>query len=625
MFDPRILRVGALALLASSVLFIGCNDEDKKPNPPTDVYCEKTPNDPQCNTDVNCAQTPNDPACPQNVDCEQHPEDPACEQNVDCEETPDDPTCQQNVDCEETPEDPACQTATACVDESGQLTEQAKDAIRAVLGQESTAIAAADLPAVHVEQVTQIEGDNGPITARNYRVLTFTLDGGQPDPNAPATSKLYLDLNAGQFLAISDQDALQSDAWDIAFDLNRSSYAIMNSGYSGGYWGSWPAGLRIAAVEGVHSEADLLAVPGPELASDMVLEQWYDKETCAPLLTNWPNEHGPSLHPAKDLPQVVVGGWYSYWFDAYDGDDFPQYQGQAHVTIPEPIAYAVYDSANRHKVYTFKFLDYNSRTGEVKIGIHDQFQQNECTKELNAITGAVGISDKPSVTPEVDVYNVPGAARYEDDGNGNLTEIPLDYTILTFTLPEPNEGDSKLYLNLRDGAFLPISDQEALTEEADRDGTVHREKNEDWDIAIDLLHDNHVYVRSGQSGGYTHLDKFVAGYKPRGMMVAAVDHIVTEEDFMQLNGGDQSSPDIQFTTEDFIDITDPQCTVTQEDGMPLTTIGNRLFSTDQDQAFVIYTSGPCHAVFQFKTLNYDDATREASIGVIRAFAGICGP
>src|SRR5690625_6146072 len=77
MFDPRILRVGALALLASSVLFIGCNDEDKKPNPPTDVYCEKTPNDPQCNTDVNCAQTPNDPACPQNVDCEQHPEDPA--------------------------------------------------------------------------------------------------------------------------------------------------------------------------------------------------------------------------------------------------------------------------------------------------------------------------------------------------------------------------------------------------------------------------------------------------------------------------------------------------------------------------------------------------------------------
>src|SRR5699024_6237674 len=140
----------------------------------------------------------------------------------------------------------------------------------------------------------------------------FNLGGGQPDPNAPPTSKLYLDLENGTFLSLSDEDAMQSDDWDLALDQNNSSYVLMNSGYSGGYWGAWPAGLRIAAVEGVHSEADLLEVPGPDLASDMVLEQWYDTDTCAPILTNWPNEHGPSLHPTKDLPQTVVGGWYSY-------------------------------------------------------------------------------------------------------------------------------------------------------------------------------------------------------------------------------------------------------------------------------------------------------------------------
>lgn len=591
MFHPNNLRLGALVLMASGVLFIGCNDTGENPA----------------------------------IDCEQTPSDPSCKQTIDCEQTPDDPTCQQNIDCEQTPDDPACEQPVACVDENGQLTDYAKDTIRTVLGLEDTAIAEDALPAVHVEEVTEIEGENGPISARNYRVLTFQLDGGQPDANAPSTSKLYLDLSANQFLSLSDEEALQNDAWDIAFDVNRSGYAIMNSGYSGGYWGAWPAGLRIAAVQGVHSEADLLEVPGPDLASDMVLEQWYDKETCAPILTNWPNAHGPSLHPDKDLPTVVVGGWYSYWFDAYDGDDFPQYEGQAHVTIPEPIAYAVYDSADRHKVYTFKFLDYNSRTGEVKIGIHDQFQQNECSKELNAIIDAVGMSSNTATVPDVQVHQVPGASRYEDDGNGNLTEVPLDYTILTFTLPEPNQGDSKLYLSLSDGAFLPISDEEALTEDADRDGTVHREKNEDWDIAIDLLHNNHVYVRSGQSGGYTHLDKFVSGYNPRGMMVSAVDNITNEEDFLQLDGSDQSSPDIQFTTEDFINVADPQCTMAQENDLPLTTIGNRLFDADNPQAFVIYTGGPCHAVFQFKTLNYDDTTREAQIGVIRAFAGICGP
>ncbi len=634
------------ALLVSGVSLSACGDEvtDGKNDPteddiqecvdnPTDDtcgdvvdYCEKNQSVGACQDVLDfCNEHKEDPACgatSDTIDCEETPDDPSCNKDGDfyCEKTPDDPSCNKDgeVDCEKTPDDPSCTvTPAACVDEDGNLTQEAKDEIIGALNIQNTPYA--DIPEVSVTVKTEVDNpDYDPevddesaatIKANNYRVLSFELPVvmSLPDPN-DLKSKLYLDIDTNTFLNISDEEALTNADWDIAFDTDYFNYAYMNSGYSGGYFGAWPAGLRIAEVTDVQNQAELLAVPGPDLAGDMILEQWYDKDSCSVKKTNWLNPgNSPDFAPGKILPKTVVGAWYHYDFS------------NNHASDPTPVAYAVYDSNMNHHVYTFQFLSFAS--GIVKLGVHDQFQQNAC-KEANAIQELMSVSDSvPADVPEVTTEAQADVPLLDENGNpivndGEASVAP--YKLLQFTLPtERPEDSSKLYLNIETGEFQAISDEEALGFAKDQDGNVLR--NDNWHIAIDVNDDNFVSLRSGQAGGYLHLDKYVTGWAPRGAMGYSKDNVADEQDFIAWNAG----ADAQFfSTEDLIDHNDAACTI---DGEFIS--GTALFDADADAALGIYMSSPCHKVWQIKVLNQEEGADglDVTMGVILSNPGVPSP
>src|SRR5699024_5661671 len=226
------------------------------------------------------------------------------------------------------------------------------------------------------------------------------------------------------------------------------------------------------------------------------LEQWIDADTCEPQLTDWL----PMLQTKKVLPQTVVGSWYTYEMD------------QNHAMVPNPVGYAVYNSADAHHVYKFKFVSYDSRSLEVKIAVQDQFQQNACSKEINAVADATAASDvAQSNLPDIDVETIDDATRDDVDEDDNPITVDVDYRVLRFTLPEATAGASKLYLNVQENTFVDMTDEDALGVNEDDEGTPIR--NEDWDLAIDL-ETGVTYIRSGQSGGYPHADKYVGGWNP---------------------------------------------------------------------------------------------------------------
>ena len=512
-----------------------------------------------------------------------------------CDENPDAEQCKNPDFCDENPDAEECQTG-------GDTCDTLEEVMLEQLNIHDTA--APDLPSVSTETVSKI----GETNVSNYRYLTFTLpSSGQPGTDTPQTSKLYLDFDTNSFLDISDQEALTNNDWDIAFDGKNLNYVYANSGHSGGFTGSWPAGLMLAELDGAASEADFIAIDATDTqAIPFAAERWINAETCEPELTDWL----PMLQPQKVLPKTTIGAWYTYDFDG------------GHQMIANPTGYAIYNSANQHHVYKIKFLNYDSSTLEVKIAVHDQFQQNACnsTKEINAVTEAIGASDvaQPNL-PNVTVAEQPDVSWDGEDRDGNPVTIDGKYRKLSFTLPEATEGASKLYLNIQKNEFVSITDREALGLDKDEDDNVIRK--EGWDIAIDL-ETNNTYLRSGQSAGYTHKDKYVPGWAPRGMMGARTEGVTDEDDFTAWNSGEDTSI---FRIEDYIDHENKECTLSTENDLPATIIGADLFDVNNDAAFAIYTSGACHKVFQFKTLSFDETTREAVLGVILANPGVPAP
>lgn len=543
-----------------------------------------------------------DPLPSDEVDCDKTPDHEKCQTEVDCEETPDHEECQTDVDCKETPDHEECQTAGDC--DAAAL----ETAVFEQLNIFDTP--AEDIPeTVEVEEISElpVEGEENGQRVSNYRVLTFTLpSSGQPGSEVPEGSKLYLDIDNNEFLSISDEDALTNTEWDIAFDGKQLNYVYANSGHSGGYLGAWPAGLMLAELEDSATELEFAAIDATNTeAIPFAIEQWIDKDTCEADLTNWL----PVLQSEKVLPQTTIGAWYSYNFDD-------------HVMVANPTSYAIYNSANRHHVYKIKFLSYDATTLEVKLAVQDQFQQNACNAEVDAVVDAVGVSTTAIAEEDLPVVTSTPMPDAIIPGEGEEDDEAFPYRKLSFTLPANAVANaSKLYLSIQNDEFVSISDEEALGLLEDDEGNPIR--NEDWDIAIDLNDDNHVYVRSGQSGAYPHMDKYVSGWNPRGMMAMRKDDILDENAFTQWNSGADAR---YFGIEDFIDVDSAECALdSNADGQPSTIIGGDLFDVDNGAAFGIYTTGPCHNVFQFKVLEYNEATGDVELGVILSNPGVPAP
>lgn len=538
----------------------------------------------------------NDDPKDEKPNCEENPNAEGCEDTKDpCEEDPNAEGCEDTKDpCVEDPNAEGCNSNDDTCDD---------DAIEALMLEHLDLhdTAAETIPDVQVEDVDTVDG----ASVSNYRYLTFTLpSSGQPGSDVPDGSKLYLDIDNNTFLDISDEDALSNNDWDIAFDGKHLNYVYANSGHSGGFTGAWPSGIMVAELENIASEEAFLEIDATDTSNiPFGTEQWIDDETCKAKLTNWL----PVLEPNKILPQTIIGSWYTYDMDG------------GHQMVPTPTAYAVYDSANRHHVYKIKFLSYNATSLEVKIAVQDQFQQNPCADELAAAADATNASDEAQASlPAVTVDEQDAVIWDGEDQNGDPIEVEGAYRKLSFQLPEATEGASKLYLSIQDNAFLDITDEEALGLAEDDEGeAIH---NQDWDIAIDL-ETYTTYTRSGQSGGYPHLARYESGWSPRGMMAARQDGIEDEDDFKAWNSGADTSI---YGTEDYIDIESAECAFDQDaDGNPATIIGNDLLDVENNAAFGIYTSMPCHNVFQFKVLSFDEETGDVELGVILANPGTC--
>lgn len=220
------------------------------------------------------------------------PVGPDCEANPTAEGCPEDP-------CIEDPEAEGCEPVACDVDA---LVDEA-------LAPQSTP---ANAPVI---QVTQ-DG------AETLLTVDARLGGAA---NAPSSSWVYVDLEGGEILPLSDEDAFNNSTWDIA--LKRSDIRL-NSGNSG------PQGLMLGKkVLGGTSFADWAQPARNEVT--FVTESFVDEDACE-ILTY-----------GRGSVKTAFAQWY-------------EYDMSTHTLAPEEdVAYAVYTGfAGNHRIYKLQIRDY---------------------------------------------------------------------------------------------------------------------------------------------------------------------------------------------------------------------------------------------------------------------------
>ncbi|AWV91235.1 heme-binding HmuY-like protein [Bradymonas sediminis] len=187
-----------------------------------------------------------------------------------------------------------------------------------------------DRAAVAREQVAKNEGVNaGEVTfASDADLQSASIDAASGGPaQAATTSYVYVDLDTAEKLELSDVDAFEDTAWDIAF--NRAMIRV-NSGDSG------PSRWMVARVDAGFDEA---APPSPQD-------------------TSWKTD----TFIADDCEVLTEGMGtlttaFGVWFD---------YDMSTHTTaVPENTTWVLYNMES-HAIYKFGVNTYDSGAYEVQ-------------------------------------------------------------------------------------------------------------------------------------------------------------------------------------------------------------------------------------------------------------------
>lgn len=156
-------------------------------------------------------------------------------------------------------------------------------------------------------------------------VTTGTLDafaGGLP--NAAENPWVYLDLQTGEALDITDVEALSNEEWDLAF---KRTEIRLNGGDSGP--GAWFA----ARIDDTTWES----APRPGRDAEYLSDDFVDDETCEL------NTYG------RGSLLTAFGQWYDYDLETRV------------ISAPEGTVYALYTMSD-HSVWRFQIEDYDSET-----------------------------------------------------------------------------------------------------------------------------------------------------------------------------------------------------------------------------------------------------------------------
>lgn len=156
-------------------------------------------------------------------------------------------------------------------------------------------------------------------------VTTGTLDafaGGLP--NAATNPWVYLDLQTGAVLDITDVEALSSDQWDLAF---KRTEIRLNGGDSGP--GAWFA----ARIDDTTWES----APRPGRDAEYVNDDFVDDETCEL------NTFG------RGSLLTAFGQWYDYDLETRV------------ISAPDDTVYALYTMSD-HSVWRFQIQGYDRET-----------------------------------------------------------------------------------------------------------------------------------------------------------------------------------------------------------------------------------------------------------------------
>ncbi len=530
------------------------------------------------NGDVNCDETPSDPSCQTggDVDCDETPSDPSCQAggDVDCDETPNDPSCQAggDVDCDETPDDPSCLPGEEAFCEAHPDDASCDD------GETACTIDEADLLDVIDPQTTLYDIDSANLNVTNgqggEKTLIFAL-GGRPDSSAEPTARLYLDLEAGAFLPIDDNQARENSAWDIAFDA--SGFAFTNSGQSG------PKGRR-QIMQFPQANFDDVVTPGRE-DGIWLNDLFFDKETCEANEINWGLLGTYSLEPA-------MGTWYDYDFNT-------------HTTPVRDMVYVIYNGYG-HNVYKVQFTDYNASTGEVSLEFAYTTVTTptaDCLEAPNDVSCQFFCAEYDQVEAGDDVSKCPIDCSDLDDkiADGRnpqtaladtaiadlQTEDQTDGTRLyTFKVgggAEPQET-SRLYLDLQQQTFVEISDVDAPNNAA-------------WDIGFDNL--GFAYTNSGQNhDGWQ-------GARQNAKYVGVPFEDVDTPDGGWFNDTYVYTPLCEYYETEYMGFTyniEPAIGAwLDDDGQP------------KDEVYAIYSGSPAHNVYKVQFESYDASTHEVTL------------
>lgn len=302
-------KFSILALLAAASLsFNACGDDDNVTPP---VTCEQDP------TAEGCEEPP--------VTCEEDPTQEGCEEApVDCALDPTQEGCEEY--CNENPGAVACLPTECTQLEAPDTSVCDEDTVKAVAAHalQLRDEAAAAIPTVEVEE---LEGGE--------RILTFDARLGSTQ-TAACQSWLYLNLAAGEFVDLSDVEALTDNTWHLAFKRTEIRTNTANSGSSH---------AMLAAFEG----ADFSDVSCLTAAEFNLTDSFVNSETCE----------------VATYGRGTVSTAFGQWYD---------YDMTTHTLAPKDVVYAQYFVGGNGKGVKFQIENlenngvYTIRVAPIALG-----------------------------------------------------------------------------------------------------------------------------------------------------------------------------------------------------------------------------------------------------------------